>query len=396
MSDVPSSGSDIMFTRIAKDLGNIKTQYNIAADLISAMTEDGESTAAVQRRHDYPNNYIANCDELKAQWDYFVAEGCGGYWDHANTWEDWAKWVGYNLGCVTSNGGGNGGNGGGVLDDLFDLWNQLIAPVTDLVASMLDDVFGKLKDIVDTIGGWIDNLITNITSVFTNVFNVIKDMLGKVQDWFAGIWDEVKRIWREVANWIVGIYESVSDWVVNTYENIKQWLTDIYEQVKEAVIAVYEFVKDTIVAIYEWVGARLQEVWQTIKDVYYGIGDWSKMAFDATIGAVGQWFIDTWNTLTETIDRIGEWFADMYSTVSNFITTLDASLRAGMEDLLDSLGDILFNVFNRVGDGLMNMSDSVDVQLYDIMANVVSRMLGISERLAKEVLSRGVEPEPAA
>ncbi len=50
MSDVPSSGSDIMFTRIAKDLGNIKTQYNIAADLISAMKEAGESTAAVEQQ----------------------------------------------------------------------------------------------------------------------------------------------------------------------------------------------------------------------------------------------------------------------------------------------------------------------------------------------------------
>lgn len=40
--------SDIMFERIAKDLGNIKSQYKIAVDLIDAMKEAGEPTAPLE------------------------------------------------------------------------------------------------------------------------------------------------------------------------------------------------------------------------------------------------------------------------------------------------------------------------------------------------------------
>lgn len=42
MSDAQTSGSDIMFKRIARDLSSIKSQYDIAEDLISAMKEAGE------------------------------------------------------------------------------------------------------------------------------------------------------------------------------------------------------------------------------------------------------------------------------------------------------------------------------------------------------------------
>lgn len=48
MSDAQTSGSDIMFNRIARDLSSIKSQYEVAVDLISAMKEAGEDVTEVE------------------------------------------------------------------------------------------------------------------------------------------------------------------------------------------------------------------------------------------------------------------------------------------------------------------------------------------------------------
>jgi len=64
---------------------------------------------------------------------------------------------------------------------------------------------------------------------------------------------------------------------------------------------------------------------------------------------------------------------------------------AGIEDLIEGIGDAIWGAFVKVGDFAMNMPDDIEGVLYDVMANMVSNMLGISERLAKEVLERGTE-----
>ncbi len=40
--------SDVMFQRIAKDLGSIRAKFNEASDLINAMREAGEPTAELE------------------------------------------------------------------------------------------------------------------------------------------------------------------------------------------------------------------------------------------------------------------------------------------------------------------------------------------------------------
>ena len=48
MSDNQTAGSEIMFTRIANDLSAIKSQYDVAVDLINAMKAAGEDVTEVE------------------------------------------------------------------------------------------------------------------------------------------------------------------------------------------------------------------------------------------------------------------------------------------------------------------------------------------------------------
>lgn len=328
--------------------------------------------------------YVTDEAACKSLFDYWVAEGCkfGGDDQYAIFHNRVCKE------CLRKTEEED--TPVSMLDDVKAAFDALVPLLNSWLTDIFDGLGDALEDMVDRIASWIGNLVKNIAGVFDAVGAVIQSIVDDIWKWFTGVLDEIKKIYHKVDVWISSVIASAKDWITQAYKDIAAWLGELATSIGDAIMVVYKKIGGWLDDALKWMGQAVKDIGKAIWDFLVWTGEQLQIAYDATLKPIGEWFVSLWKGFTDAIKKIGRWFADIDAMVKAFVNGLNESTWSGIEDLIGSLGDIFVGAFRQIGTDLMNLPDYIDEKLYDILSDIVANMLGISERLAKEVLKKGV------
>lgn len=164
----------------------------------------------------------------------------------------------------------------------FEVIGKAIKVVADFIMDPLIPIFQVMFN-------WVKDNLPTIKAVFKTVFDVIAEVIGVV-------WDVIEALF-------LPILKTVFTWVKDNWSTISDVFSFVFDIVKEVVQIAIDIVQDL------W--DVFVNIFNFVKDVFFGIGDLIKGAFDGVVGFIDTVigvFNDVVGAISDTIDKVKEFF----------------------------------------------------------------------------------------
>lgn len=272
---------------------------------------------------------------------------------------------------------------------MFSTFGKAMLPVGRLLGSAFSLMLGPVGLIVFTVLPLLMPLLQKLNDKFKiteKVMNGVKWALGKLGDGFKFVWDWIKDNWPKlliiltgpigiavaliVKNWdkiwkglrkawdkITSIWTNFIDWLKERRKALGESLRALWDNLFERLRNAIRVIGVVWKAFTTWRDRKKKEFRDKLREIWDNLWERLRAAWDKIIGI--------WNSFVEWRDRkkaefaraLVDFFAPMVEALRNAwdaITTKWETIKGAVAKWPDQIGRSLKNLFNGMGEGLIN------------------------------------------
>lgn len=286
-----------------------------------------------------------------------------------------------------------------ILNQITDnFWDGLLIGI-DLVADVLGVVIEALAGIVN----WIAEIETFIQG--NPILSAIQAMLNPLQS-VAGVVELIKggfNSWSGIFKTIVDSFSAMWQGIKNGVETLKKYfevgfkyilnlildhVKAIWDGIKNILAgwkAYFENLWNTIVNIFkgvgEWFKQRFTTAWNNIKTAFSQVGTWFKARWNDIVNAfrnAGTWFRSTftnaWNNIKSAFAQAGNWFASLWNTIKSKFSNTASWFRSTFQNAWNAVKNVFSNwasFFGGLWDTIRDKFTSIGTSIADAISGAV-------------------------
>ncbi len=302
----------------------------------------------------------------------------------------------------------------GILSKIASSASELVKGTLDLITEFIIKTdWAKVgKQIVDSIVGmlknidWIGIVKRAIKLLFTAVGGVISLIIGIVGGILIQIFNALKKVWNSITEKVKelgkNIWNGVLKGIIEAVKNVANWIEEhifnpfingfknifginspskkMAEMGGYIIDGLFNAISDGIAKINEIFSQMLE----TIKSIFFGIGDWFREKFSEAWNNItqifcniGTWFSDRWNEVTSVLSDVGNWFNDKFQQAWDNITLIFENIGKWFSDrwndIIKELSDVsnwFKNMFKNAYTNLTEIFKDIGTWFYDRWSDI--------------------------
>ena len=234
-----------------------------------------------------------------------------------------------------------------ILNQITDnFWDGLLIGI-DLVADVLGVVIEALAGIVN----WIAEIETFIQG--NPILSAIQAMLNPLQS-VAGVVELIKggfNSWSVIFETIVDSFSAMWQGIKNGVETLKKYFEVGFKYILNLILDNVKAIWDGIKNILAGWKAYFENLWNTIVNIFKGVGAWFKQRFTeawnnikTAFSQVGTWFKARWNDIVNVFKVAGTWFKTTFTTAWNNIKSVFAQVGSFFSSVWHNITSAFSNV----------------------------------------------------
>lgn len=247
----------------------------------------------------------------------------------------------------------------------------LIKGVGKLLSSGLGEtIMSGLSSLGSTIAGFFSNLVSGIGTFLTSTIGtVLTSVVSSIVAFFAGA-EIGKHIGSAIFPNDSELYESYSG------------IMGTIEMLKDTFIAAVDFIKFA----WEDLTAFFNGLWEGIKSVFAGVGEWFGAQFSRSVEAIKAvwngivaYYQGIWNGIVAVFNVVADWFKEKFESAKtnvteawNTVTNFFSDIWDGIKRTFEVVGTWFHDKFNEAKENVLSVWSDIKERFSEVWDNITS------------------------
>ena len=278
---------------------------------------------------------------------------------------------------------------------IITIVQAIVENLPALIQGIIQLVMGIVQAIPQIIQALVDALPTVISLLVQALLeNLPAIIMGLIQV-VIGIVASLPQIFGSLIQAVPAALGGIWDGIKNVFGGVGEWFGNVFKGAWDAVVNVFK-----------GAGKWFSGIWNNIKNAFSAVGNWFKNAFKGAWDGItnifkgaGKWFGGIWDNIKSAFSAVGTWFKDIFQQAWNSITGIFGKIGSFFSGLWDDIKNaftaIGTKIGNAIGDavkkginGVIGMIEGIINGFFGLIngaINLINKIPGVKISKIKEV-----------
>ena len=228
-----------------------------------------------------------------------------------------------------------------------------------------------VADTMEKISGFMDKTETSpFFPIWNNFWQNIggkiyeaKEALGKFVDGWSNFWGGIGEKVAEYHETLLTVWDGITGWFSEKWDSIKEVFSGVGDFFKDT----FTTAKDNVTNAWSTVSGWFSDIWESIKSTFSTVGSWFKERFEKARdniknawSKIGDWFKSRWDDVKNAFGNVGSWFKERFDTARTNIKEIWGNVGNWFGDRWDDIKDKFKGVGEWFRDRFDNAREAIE------------------------------------